>query len=87
VHHRTAAPPAPAYAIERATRDAVLAARAANRHAAEAVRRQRAGDFVGEVGARAVAAFYRHELRRHLGVAQRARYARTLAWIAGEAQA
>lgn len=82
--HRTATPTAPAYAIARATRDAVLAARAANRHAAEAVRRHRAGDFVGELGARAVAAFYRHELRRHLGIAQRARFLRTVAWVVGE---
>ena len=87
MQHRTVPTLAPAYVIERATRDAAHAAAAANRYTGEALRRRHAGDFVGELGARAVAAYYRHLTREHLGRAQRARFERTAAWVAGEARA
>ena len=83
MHHRTAPTLAPAYAIERATRDAAQAATAANPSTGEALRRRHAHDFVGELGARACAAYYRHLTREHLGRAQRARFERTATWVAG----
>jgi hypothetical protein len=70
--------------IERAHRDAAQAATAANRFVGEAMRRRHAGDLVGELGARAVAAYYRHLTREHLARGQRARFERVCDWLAGQ---
>jgi hypothetical protein len=56
----------------------------AARNTADAVRRREADDLVGELGARAIVAYYRHTLRQYLARARRARFEQAVSWCAGD---